>query len=568
MIGEVGHHRHHRTVVVEQFRIAGARGPRRIVEYVLVGRDRHPLGTALVGTRRDLAHRIGQGHRALHPRHLLQDPAQSVGIDQCLVFQAALGLGLDDDRELVGRQRVLAVDIGVVQVVARVWAQLRSPGIQIADLQMGADDKACHRQQRRTQQQHRRPATLGKALQQTPDPGRFTLLFAQAARRSIGADAGVRQHHRQQDQVGEHQQGNTDGRRDRQVLDHRNIDQHQHAKAHGVGHKRRDPGQEQAAERVAGGDQPMGATGHVLHDPVHFLRTMGHANGEHQERHQDRIRVQRVTQAGNQAELPQHGDAGTAQHQHGAAHTTGPGKNDQRGDHRRHGEVQDHLLQAVEQIAHDLGETDNADVQVSAALGTGELRADALQALGQFPIIQRLAGIDVFVQQRHENHAGTEIGPHQITQQLRPADVLAQGVGTGLGAGVVVWHHRSPGEALFGDLVPAHHRHPQGLDVSPVDTRRQEQLIVDLLECLQIRGVENIASAVFHHHAYGISKALELVAVFQEVADVRLVQRDGFLERGIERQARRIPAEDDRDDAAQEDDQQAMVEDQPFQATA
>ncbi|MND96364.1 hypothetical protein D3C80_886540 [compost metagenome] len=89
-----------------------------------------------------------------------------------------------------------------------------------------------------------------------------------------------------------------------------------------------------------------------------------------------------------------------------------------------------------------------------------------------------------------------------------------------------------------------------------------------MLECLQIRGVENIASAVFHHHAYGISKALELVAVFQEVADVRLVQRDGFLERGIERQARRIPAEDDRDDAAQEDDQQAMVEDQPFQATA
>ncbi|MNV54536.1 hypothetical protein D3C71_1467330 [compost metagenome] len=179
---------------------------------------------------------------------------------------------------------------------------------------MGADDKACHRQQRRTQQQHRRPATLGKALQQTPDTTRFTLLFAQATRRGLGTDAGVRQHHRQQDQVGKHQQGNADGRRDRQVLDHRNVNQHQHAKADGVGHQSRDPGQKQTPEGVAGCDQPMRAAGHVLHDPVHFLRAMGYANGKHQERYENRIRIELVTQTGDQPQLPQHGNAGTAQH--------------------------------------------------------------------------------------------------------------------------------------------------------------------------------------------------------------------------------------------------------------
>ncbi|MCY1542764.1 hypothetical protein D9M68_785290 [compost metagenome] len=96
--------------------------------------------------------------------------------------------------------------------------------------------------------------------------------------------------------------------------------------------------------------------------------------------------------------MPEHGDAGTAQHQQSAAHATGPGVDDQRGDHGRHTEVQDHLLQAVEQVTHHLGETDDADFQVGTALRAGELGADVFQALGQFPVIQRLARLAVLVQ--------------------------------------------------------------------------------------------------------------------------------------------------------------------------
>ncbi|MNJ30992.1 hypothetical protein D3C77_256110 [compost metagenome] len=391
---------------------------------------------------------------------------------------------------------------------------------------------------------------------------------AQAARCGLGTDAGIGEHHRQQDQVGEHQQGDADRGGDGQVLDHRDVDQHQHPEAHGVGDQRSDPGEEQAAEGVPRSHQLMGAAGHVLHDAVHLLRAMGHADGEHQKRHEDRVRVELVTQPGNQPELPEHGDAGTAEHQRGAAHTTGPGKNDQRRDQGRHGEVDDHLLQAIEQVADHLGEADDTDIQVGAALIAGVLGANAFQALGQLPVVQRFTAVAVLVEQRQENHARTKIRTHQVAEQLGAADVLAQGIDAGLRAGVVVGHHRAAGEALFGDLVPAHHRHPQRLDVGPVNAGGQEQRVVDVLEGLQVGRLENIARAVLDHHAHGIAQALELVTVVKEVADVRLVLRDGFLERGVERQAGRIPPQDHRHHRTEEDDQQAVVEDQALQATA
>ncbi|MNN43891.1 hypothetical protein D3C81_1581550 [compost metagenome] len=165
MVGQVGDYRHHRAIVVEQLRVAGAGGAGGVVEHVLVRRNRHPFRAALVGPGGNLAHRVGQRHRALHPRHLLQGPAQAIGIHQRLVFKTAFGFSLDDDRELVGRQRVLAVDVGVVEVVARIGAELRGPGIQVADLQLGADDKARHREDRRHHQQRGRPTAFGEALQ-------------------------------------------------------------------------------------------------------------------------------------------------------------------------------------------------------------------------------------------------------------------------------------------------------------------------------------------------------------------------------------------------------------------
>jgi len=86
-----------------------------------------PLRRALVGARGHLLDRIGQRDgrctsgsccRARRGDRLLQGD----------VARARLDRRLDDHREHVGRQRVVAGDERVVDVVARIGAQLRAPG--------------------------------------------------------------------------------------------------------------------------------------------------------------------------------------------------------------------------------------------------------------------------------------------------------------------------------------------------------------------------------------------------------------------------------------------------------
>jgi hypothetical protein len=76
VVRQVGDHRHHRAVGVEQVGVVHAGLLRAVVQHVLVARDGQPLGAALVAARRDLAHRVGQRHRRLHARHLLQRPGR------------------------------------------------------------------------------------------------------------------------------------------------------------------------------------------------------------------------------------------------------------------------------------------------------------------------------------------------------------------------------------------------------------------------------------------------------------------------------------------------------------
>ncbi|MCY1545630.1 hypothetical protein D9M68_815810 [compost metagenome] len=68
---EVGHHRHHRAIGVEQLRIVHRGLLGAVVQHVLVAGDGQPLGVALVRPGGDLAHRVDQRHRGLHPRLLL-----------------------------------------------------------------------------------------------------------------------------------------------------------------------------------------------------------------------------------------------------------------------------------------------------------------------------------------------------------------------------------------------------------------------------------------------------------------------------------------------------------------
>ncbi|MCY1359509.1 hypothetical protein D9M69_460830 [compost metagenome] len=178
---------------------------------------------------------------------------------------------------------------------------------------MGADHETAYRQQARHHDCTGCPTAFGKAIEETPEIAQplamqFLVFLAQGTGGCLATDSAIGQQHRQQHQVGEDQYGYANAGGDRQVLDHRNVDQQQHGEAHGIGQQCGEASEEQAAKGVARSHQLVGAASDVLHDAVHLLGAMGHADGKHQERHQDRERIKRITQQCYQPKLPGHGN--------------------------------------------------------------------------------------------------------------------------------------------------------------------------------------------------------------------------------------------------------------------
>ena len=420
------------------------------------------------------------------------------------------------------------------------------------------------------------PAPLGEALQQHPQlvDAAAVVLVAVGAQAACGggrADADVRQQHRQQDQVGQDQHRHADAGGQRQVLDHRDVDHHQHRETHRVGQQRRHPGQEQAAEGVARGHQLVRALADVLHDAVHLLRAVRHADGEDQEGHQDRIGVDLEAEGRHQAQLPQHRHQRAGQDQRGAAHAARVVVDDGRGDDRGEAEIQRHAEQAFDQVADQLGEADDvhAHRRRLAVAGDLVLVADRFDALRQRAVVDALAALRVLVEQRHDDHARLVVVADQAADQPRARDVAAQLFGHCGRAVVVVGHHRAAAETLFGDLGPAHRRRPQRLDPGPVDARRQHQFVVDLAQRLEVLRVVDVAVRVLDHDAQRVAQAAQFVAILQVVLDVRVADRQHALEAGVQRQpGGGEEAEQHGDHRAEHDDGAPVVEHQPLEARA
>ncbi|VVQ22773.1 hypothetical protein PS914_06840 [Pseudomonas fluorescens] len=479
----------------------------------------------------------------------------------------------------------MAGDVGVVEVIARVRTQLRGATVEVADFKLQADHEAANAHQRRDQYRTGRPLAGGEAIEHVPQFAEAFVPFGTGVdfQRPLGRlapDTDIGQRHRHQQQRGKNQHRHANAGGDRQVLDHRNIDQHQHREAHRIGQQRSDPGDEQAAEGIARGNQLVGATGDVLHDAVHFLRRVGHADGEDQERHQHRIRVDGIAQPGHDAQLPDHRDQRAADHQQGAAHAAGVAiDDDQRGDHGQ-AEEHHHLDQPVDQVAHQFGETDHPDLVMALALLPGLVgRAVA----GEFDLVAQLRlehlrkGVVVdaltrgrgLVQQRHDQHGGLEVAGHQAADNAGAADVLAQLFDVRRRAFITVGHHRAALETLHCDFGPAHPWTPQRLHPGAVDAFGEEQLVIDLLEYLKVLRVENIPLGVFHHHPHRVAQAAQRLAVLQEILDVRLALRNHFLEAGAQLQTRhRHIAQHHRGQRHEQHEQRAVVEYQPLQPVA
>ena len=153
-----------------------------------------------------------------------------------------------------------------------------------------------------------------------------------AARRGAGTDAHVGKQHRQQHQIGKNQQGHTDACCHGQAADHRDVDQEQYRETDGIGQQRGQSGQEEATEREARRHVPVHAAPDVLHDAVHLLGAVRNADREHQERDEDRIRIERVAGQVHGAELPQHRHHRTTDHEQRASEAAGV----QEDHHQRH----------------------------------------------------------------------------------------------------------------------------------------------------------------------------------------------------------------------------------------
>src|SRR6185369_6139162 len=145
-------------------------------------------------------------------------------------------------------------------------------------------------------------------------------------------------------------------------------------------------------------------------------------------------------------------------------------------------------------------------------------------------------------------------------------DVGAQLLGRRGLAVVVVGHHRAAAKAFLGDFGPAHARCPERLHPGAIDSRRQEDLVVDLLEGVEVARIVDVALRVLDDDAQRVAEAAQLAAVLDVVVDVRMAARDHLLEARAEREPRDGErAEQHGDERADHDHRSTVIEDGAFE---
>ena len=127
---------------------------------------------------------------------------------------------------------------------------------------------------------------------------------------------------------------------ERQVLDDRDVDHHQHREADGVGQQRGEPGEEQAPEGVARGDQlcvprPMSCMMPFIFCAPWLTPIAKTRKGTRIEYGSSSKPKRR-----HQAQLPDHGHQRAGHHQRGRAQAARVEPDDRGGDQRREAEVQ------------------------------------------------------------------------------------------------------------------------------------------------------------------------------------------------------------------------------------
>ncbi|PAV72398.1 hypothetical protein WR25_15965 [Diploscapter pachys] len=294
VVRQVQVHRGHAAIVAHQaWAACHFSGQRRIVHRI--DRHRAHLRVALVVAFVELTHGRGERRHRQHPRHPFHRPREAVlvlpkldvlaGVATCVTQPP--GLHFEDHAEPVEADVVVAGDGQRIAVEARVFAQLRCPGLQRTNHAVVALPDGRGEHQQGHQHDPARIAPFGQRGQPRQACG-ATLAGGLLAGRVTAIDLQHRGHQRQHDQVGDDLEGHTERRGDRQLAHHGDGDQQQGDERHEGRHQRQGARHQQPAEARARRHRDRAAGGDLADDVVDLLHPVGDTDGEHQERHQNR----------------------------------------------------------------------------------------------------------------------------------------------------------------------------------------------------------------------------------------------------------------------------------------
>ncbi|MCY1277495.1 hypothetical protein D9M69_310550 [compost metagenome] len=430
----------------------------------------------------------------------------------------------------------MADDAFHVLVVARVGVQLRRAGKYVADMPALA---LPYRQRHQAQAEHAAQRGIARLRDAAETLHGGVPLLAQALDADDVAriEAAVAGQHRQHHQVGDDLVQDADRCGDGQFANHRNGHQHQGREADEGRDQRQASGNQQADEAASRGGHGVGAGADFLGNEVDLLHPVGNADGEDQERHQDRQRIEAEPQQGDGAELPDHRHQRTHQRQEGQHPGAGVPVHGEQGQEERQGEETDDALRAGADVAHLLGEADDLHVEVGIAVARTQLR---LEALAEFQIVQALACRRIGVGQfGHHHGSGVVVGDQAADESADDGALADTGDcrGIEIADGDIAADYVLGLHPLFCDLHRPGVRRPQGGHAAAVDAGHEEQGLGHVIETgHRLRGPDvPMAGAQHHDDAVG---AEQYVAVLVEGLDEGVFLGQLLVETGRHFQAR------------------------------
>src|SRR5690606_10692503 len=129
-----------------------------------------------------------------------------------------------------------------------------------------------------------------------------------------------------------------------------------------------------------------------------------------------------ITQHTEQPQQPDHPEQRAEYQQQGTAQAARVSEYQRTSYQHREGEIGHDVVEAINQVAHQLGEADDVDLHTIIFQGANVF----LQLSRKVRIVQCLARLWIDIQHRHEDHRRTHIVGDVAADDARAVDVLPQ----------------------------------------------------------------------------------------------------------------------------------------------